>query len=415
MSDTLEPQADKFTNGLGAYRTPASSRDPVHPPLNHPATPSSTATSPVSNAAGRSIDKMDVSLRDILERYTHNDEILCLVLTAKIEEDKRHAAQANAKAEQAKLDCRRAELELLQRQKSPSGGNNTLPISRMARASSDYYLLRSNSSLSHSDGKRPSLAEHRNTLSSSYLNSHIAHNGSDNDAAYSRSHNASSPSSSAASLPATTAAAAAATTTATSSYMIPSFTDCLAFSPADMTHMPPLPLPNADKMEHRSTSLTEASARAISNNGGGNGIGSHNLSRSRSAYSNASKYATPYMNGHSSHNHNSSNSNSNNNIEKHSMDDSEICLTPTTLKRRQHEEAMRTVRERVLSKRRAMSMHDRPAPKMRASHDVLRTHHPRDRSPPNHQLANHSFVSMDNRNLTLPPLSTTQHALHRAT
>ncbi|KAI7859693.1 hypothetical protein BDC45DRAFT_427348, partial [Circinella umbellata] len=56
---------------------------------------------------------MDLSLRQILERYKDDFEILKHVLTAKVEEDKKITAQDTLKIEQARIQLRELDLELM--------------------------------------------------------------------------------------------------------------------------------------------------------------------------------------------------------------------------------------------------------------------------------------------------------------
>lgn len=232
-----------------------------------------------------------------------------------------------------------------------------------------------------SDVKRAHSIEHRNSLpsmnnytlssSSSQPSTHRSHGSPDNDSSFFRrssNGNGGNTTSSGSTL---------------SNYAPPSFTDCLAFSPADITHMPPLPV-------------------------SGGPSDSPTLSRSRSVYT-----VSRQTEGNSA--------------------DNDSLLTPITLKRRQHDEVMRTVRERVLSKRRALSYHNDTSlreSKTRASHDTLVTRDPRDSSPSKHQHPhshshphpsshNHSHVSNvvpteDRPIVTLPPLSVTHPTAHRA-
>ncbi|RKP24545.1 hypothetical protein SYNPS1DRAFT_29693 [Syncephalis pseudoplumigaleata] len=350
------------------YRTPANSRDSLNPPLGrHSTTPPSTGSSPAVSAATKPVVNMDMPLRDILAQYTHNEDILRLVLTAKIEEDKRYAAQANAQAEQARLASRRVELEMAQWQ-PPSR-------TRMTRSATDFHPMRPTHpgrSVS-SELKRPHMPEHRNSLPvvHSYGSPHRTHGSPENDIGgngtcfVARSNAPSNPA---------------------GSYAAPSFTDCLAFSPADMTHMPPLPMPAGPQQQQPPPPPASTEPPA--------------LNRSHSAYASSggsrsteATITTITASANSSSEH----------------------LTPTTLKRRQHEEAMRTVRERVLSKRRALSYHNDGTGKglkSRGSHDSLqhRTRDPREISPSHPGITVSMAASLDDRAaVTLPPL-TVAHA-----
>ncbi|KAI8053030.1 hypothetical protein BDF22DRAFT_655712 [Syncephalis plumigaleata] len=275
---------DKLVTESGHYRTPANSRDPIHPPISHPTAPPSVATSPVSNATNKSAAKADVPLRDILEQYTNNEDILRLVLTAKIEEDKRYAAQANAQAEQAKLESRRVELEIVQSQQlqQQQHSNKMLPTHPGRPTPPD---VKRSHSIEYGSNSLPQMNNYTPSTQSS--STHRSRGSPENDNSFfGRASNGSATTSNTTS------------SSKLSSYAPPSFTDCLAFSPADITHMPPLPVSSSGPSD------------------------SPALSRSRSAYTT----------GRQTEGNNSDGGNG-----------SDSALTPTTLKRRQHEEAMRTI------------------------------------------------------------------------
>ncbi|CAG8572001.1 10520_t:CDS:2, partial [Acaulospora morrowiae] len=65
------------------------------------------------------IQKTDISLREILETYRDNNDLLRQILTAKAEEDKRRAEEEKHKTEALRLQCKQVELEMLKEQKKP--------------------------------------------------------------------------------------------------------------------------------------------------------------------------------------------------------------------------------------------------------------------------------------------------------
>ncbi|CAO3658971.1 unnamed protein product [Umbelopsis ramanniana] len=62
----------------------------------------------------------DISIKDILDTYQHDVELLKVILLAKAEEDKKRTAEENCKAEEARLRAKTIELELLRESKAPS-------------------------------------------------------------------------------------------------------------------------------------------------------------------------------------------------------------------------------------------------------------------------------------------------------
>ncbi|RHZ70614.1 hypothetical protein Glove_269g24 [Diversispora epigaea] len=65
------------------------------------------------------IPRSDISLREILENYRDDNDLLKQILAAKAEEDKRHAEEEKYKAETVRLQCKQVELEMLKEQKKP--------------------------------------------------------------------------------------------------------------------------------------------------------------------------------------------------------------------------------------------------------------------------------------------------------
>ncbi|CAG8727674.1 8454_t:CDS:2 [Gigaspora margarita] len=63
--------------------------------------------------------KTDISLREILDTYRDNNDLLKQILTAKAEEDKRRAEEEKYKTEAVRLQCKQVELEMLKEQKKP--------------------------------------------------------------------------------------------------------------------------------------------------------------------------------------------------------------------------------------------------------------------------------------------------------
>ncbi|CAG8559219.1 8449_t:CDS:2 [Diversispora eburnea] len=65
------------------------------------------------------IPRSDISLREILENYRDDNDLLKQILAAKAEEDKRHAEEEKYKVETVRLQCKQVELEMLKEQKKP--------------------------------------------------------------------------------------------------------------------------------------------------------------------------------------------------------------------------------------------------------------------------------------------------------
>ncbi|RIB29236.1 hypothetical protein C2G38_2027910 [Gigaspora rosea] len=63
--------------------------------------------------------KTDISLREILDTYRDNNDLLKQILAAKAEEDKRRAEEEKYKTEAVRLQCKQVELEMLKEQKKP--------------------------------------------------------------------------------------------------------------------------------------------------------------------------------------------------------------------------------------------------------------------------------------------------------
>ncbi|RIA98404.1 hypothetical protein C1645_750181 [Glomus cerebriforme] len=71
--------------------------------------------SPATNALPRT----DISLREILDMYRDNHDLLKQILSAKSEEDKRRTEEGKYKTEQIRLQYKQVELEILREQKKP--------------------------------------------------------------------------------------------------------------------------------------------------------------------------------------------------------------------------------------------------------------------------------------------------------
>ncbi|CAG8460936.1 4288_t:CDS:2 [Racocetra fulgida] len=71
--------------------------------------------SPATNPSPRT----DISLREILDTYRDNNDLLKQILAAKAEEDKRRAEEEKYKTEAVRLQCKQVELEMLKEQKKP--------------------------------------------------------------------------------------------------------------------------------------------------------------------------------------------------------------------------------------------------------------------------------------------------------
>ncbi|OZJ03191.1 hypothetical protein BZG36_03315 [Bifiguratus adelaidae] len=82
-------------------------RTPQYPPL----TPSSLLVTPTTSQA-----KNDITLREVLEQYKDDKEMLIAVLKAKAEEDKRRAAEEAFKTEQVRTHIKSIEYEILKEQ-----------------------------------------------------------------------------------------------------------------------------------------------------------------------------------------------------------------------------------------------------------------------------------------------------------
>jgi len=67
----------------------------------------------------QTITKADITLREILDTYREDNDLLKLILATKTEEDKRRAEEEKCKTEKFKLQCKQVELELLKEQKKP--------------------------------------------------------------------------------------------------------------------------------------------------------------------------------------------------------------------------------------------------------------------------------------------------------
>ncbi|KAG9301751.1 hypothetical protein G9A89_003298 [Geosiphon pyriformis] len=65
------------------------------------------------------LPRTDLSLREILDTYRENNDLLKQILAAKAEEDKRRAEEEKYKTEQLRLQCKQVELEMLREQKKP--------------------------------------------------------------------------------------------------------------------------------------------------------------------------------------------------------------------------------------------------------------------------------------------------------
>ncbi|CAG8475678.1 5699_t:CDS:2, partial [Scutellospora calospora] len=63
--------------------------------------------------------KTDISLREILDTYRDNNDLLKQILATKAEEDKRRAEEEKYKTEAVRLQCKQVELEMLKEQKKP--------------------------------------------------------------------------------------------------------------------------------------------------------------------------------------------------------------------------------------------------------------------------------------------------------
>ncbi|EIE85883.1 hypothetical protein G6F46_013505 [Rhizopus delemar] len=61
--------------------------------------------------------EQEISIKELLEKYTDDHELLKYVLMAKSEEDKRQTAKAILKTEQARIHLRRLDLQLAKEQK----------------------------------------------------------------------------------------------------------------------------------------------------------------------------------------------------------------------------------------------------------------------------------------------------------
>ncbi|KAI9254885.1 hypothetical protein BY458DRAFT_558696 [Sporodiniella umbellata] len=60
----------------------------------------------------------EITIKELLEKYTHDQALLRHVLMAKSEEDKRQTAKAILKTEQARIHLRRLELEIIKERQS---------------------------------------------------------------------------------------------------------------------------------------------------------------------------------------------------------------------------------------------------------------------------------------------------------
>ncbi|CAB4382409.1 hypothetical protein RhiirA5_360629 [Rhizophagus irregularis] len=69
--------------------------------------------------ATNTLPKADISLREILDMYRDNHDLLKQILTAKSEEDKRRTEEGKYKTEQVRLQYKQVELEILREQKKP--------------------------------------------------------------------------------------------------------------------------------------------------------------------------------------------------------------------------------------------------------------------------------------------------------
>ncbi|RKP08231.1 hypothetical protein THASP1DRAFT_29963 [Thamnocephalis sphaerospora] len=341
--------------------------------------PASGMASPPSPSPAAPGERSDLSLRDILERYANNEDMLRLVLTAKIEEDKRRREYSRALSEQALLERCKAELEMMRRNphyagmhphgyvpEGPAGPPAQSLRGRPHDGSVQYTRRQSGPSFtttaSPSNGAAAA-AHHAN-----------GHSHADRTPPTSLS-TSSSGSSTNSSLPrpgATTTPDASGgdgyyngsyTNGSTQSQRPPSFTDYLAFSPADVTQMPPLPLPAGMSGNHMPT---------------------RTLARSNSL-------GAPFPSG--------------------SANEESIA---STLKKRRHDEVMRAVRERVLSKRRAQSMHEpeHTTPKALAHSGVTAGTQGVSvpETAPTVSAPSGAYDVRDHRSMTLPPLLGTNHA-----
>ncbi|CAI2184988.1 9519_t:CDS:2 [Funneliformis geosporum] len=82
--------------------------------------------------ATNTLPRTDISLREILDTYRDNNDLLKQILNAKVEEDKasilffdycflldRRAEEEKYKTEQLRLQCKQVDLEMLKEQKKP--------------------------------------------------------------------------------------------------------------------------------------------------------------------------------------------------------------------------------------------------------------------------------------------------------
>ncbi|CAG8478736.1 2499_t:CDS:2 [Paraglomus occultum] len=63
--------------------------------------------------------KNDLSLREILDTYRDNNDLLAQILATKAEEDKRKAEEEKFRTEQLRLQCKQLDLEMMREQRKP--------------------------------------------------------------------------------------------------------------------------------------------------------------------------------------------------------------------------------------------------------------------------------------------------------